>query len=576
MSTQQQRLTGLHAVSPGLLVAFTLVVLATFGALYLWQWYTPPEEGEPRTELVILQLNDTYRVDAVHDERGRERGGFGRVVGLLKQLKEQNRNMLVLHAGDFLVPSLESRMLDDSTPMMVAALNYLQELAPVYAVPGNHEFDEKDSKLLDGALATSRFGWILSNLDRKGVGVDPNLVGRTSEHVIRRFGKIKVGIFALTLDAAHSGQDREYAPVSGDYAAVAEREIALLEGEGVDLIIGLTHLDMEDDVKLAGLRQKHPRFLWVVGGHEHYWQKQTPSHSSALVTKGDSNARTVWKISVALKDGVPELRDERITVDESLKPDDKFQRDVTEYFRARLKQQVPYLDKPVARFKDVCYNATEESVRGEQSGWGSLIADSMRRAYRNASADVAVINGGSIRIDDNFCDEVRFEHLERSFAFESPVTYVKLSGKDFKQDILEHSVGGKLGDGRFLQVSGVRFRFDRGQRDGARVFDVMIQKGKQWVPLLDGRTYVVAVPTFIFDCGDGYDFKKHVTEYVPQGPDIRTLTYESLTTFAGAKAQSPPPEDRIVGVPRYAATSPARQANWVRLSAADGTCRQSE
>ena len=55
----------------------------------------------------------------------------------------------------------------------------------------------------------------------------------------------------------------------------------------------------------------------------------------------------------------------------------------------------------------------------------------------------------------NFCNEVSFEHLERSSTYDVPVAYVKLSGKSFKEYVLEHSVGGKRGDGRFLQVSEV-------------------------------------------------------------------------------------------------------------------------
>lgn len=575
MATEQRHLRRAWAVTPGRLAALALFVLAALGAQYLRQCYTPPDEGEPRPELVILQLNDTYRLDPVHDERGREVGGLGRVAALLRDLKARNRNVLVLHAGDFLAPSLESRLLRRGTPPTVAALNYLQEIAPVYVVPGNHEFDEDSPEFLTGALGASRFGWVLSNLERQSPGVSPDLARHASENVVRQFGKVRVGLFALTLDAAHGGRDREYAPIAGDYEAAAEREIVKLEGEGADVIIGLTHLDMQDDVRLARLRQKHPRFVWVAGGHEHYSQMESPSDTSALITKGDSNARTIWKVSVALKDGLPKIREERLTVDDSVKPDERFQRNVAEYFRSRLRQEMPYIDRTVAQAQGVCYNATEETVRGKQSNWGSVIADGMRRAYRNVPADIAVINGGALRIDDNFCNEVRFEHLERSIAFETPVTYVKLSGKNLRKDILEHSVGGKLGDGRFLQVSGVRFRFDRGQRDGERIFDVEVQRGKKWEPLRDDKTYVVAVPSFIFDCGDGYDFRKHVTEYVPQGPDIRALAYEALTVSSGTNQSiAPSPDDRIIGVPRYATTSPVRRAVWTRLNDSDKVCRR--
>lgn len=101
-----------------------------------------------------------------------------------------------------------------------------------------------------------------------------------------------------------------------------------------------------------------------------------------------------------------------------------------------------------------------------------------------------------------------------------------------------------------------------------------MQRGKSWEPLREGQSYVVAVPKFIFQCGDGYDFKKYVTEYVPGGPDIRALTYQALTGLAAAKKPILPlTDDRIIDVPRYALSSPVRQAVWVPINDADKVCR---
>lgn len=572
MSSVRQRFPlAAPAVPLGLMAVLALAALALAGSLYLRRTHVPTDRPDPDPELVVLQLNDTYRLDAVHDKDGREQGGLGRVVALVRQLKKQNKHVLVLHAGDFLAPSLESTQLG-SAPM-VEALNYLHDIAPVYVVPGNHEFDGKGPELLADALARSRFHWVLSNLERAGPGVNAELSRRAQRSVVVPFRKLKVGIFALSIHGAQGGRDTAYAPLAADYGAVAEAEIARLEEQGADLIVGLTHLDMADDVKLSRHRLRHPRFIWVAGGHEHHWQREAPSDGAALITKGDSNARTVWKVSVLLKGGRPELREERVDVTDPLKPDEKFQREVADYYRLRLRQERPHLDRVIARSPGVCYQASEQLVREEQSNWGSLIADSMRRAHSNLPADVAVLNGGSIRIDDNFCGAVTFEHLERSLAFESPVVLVKLRGKHLKEQVLEHSVAGKSGDGRFLQVSGVRFSFDRGREDGDRVWDVKIQTRRGWEPLREDKAYSMAVPRYLYDCGDGYDFRRTVEEYVPPGPDLRALTYAALADPGAAKRPaSPGTVDRIVGVPKYAAAASAGQVKWVRSGAGDRVC----
>lgn len=50
--------------------------------------------------------------------------------------------------------------------------------------------------------------------------------------------------------------------------------------------------------------------------------------------------------------------------------------------------------------------------------------------------------------------------------------------------------------------------------------------------------------------------------------------YQALTGLAGAKKPILPlTDDRIIDVPRYALSSPVRQAVWVPINDADKVCR---
>lgn len=51
--------------------------------------------------LTFIHLNDTYRVGAVEDDT---RGGFSRVVTLVRELQRQGRDVRLLHGGDFCIP----------------------------------------------------------------------------------------------------------------------------------------------------------------------------------------------------------------------------------------------------------------------------------------------------------------------------------------------------------------------------------------------------------------------------------------------------------------------------------------
>ncbi len=99
---------------------------------------TAPDGDAATGTLTFIHLNDTYRVDSV--EEG-SRGGFSRVATIVRDLNASGHDVRILHGGDFLYPSLESQLWNGE--QMVEALNFLDGLAPLYAVPGNHEFDPR-------------------------------------------------------------------------------------------------------------------------------------------------------------------------------------------------------------------------------------------------------------------------------------------------------------------------------------------------------------------------------------------------------------------------------------------------
>jgi 5'-nucleotidase len=133
----------------------TLLVVALFLAACA---ATPESTAEKTTGLTFIHLNDTYRVGAVEDGK---LGGFGRVVTMIREAQAEGREVRVLHGGDLLYPSLESQLWNGL--QMVEALNFIDALAPVYFVAGNHEFDPRTPEHLVNALRESKFDWLGDN-----------------------------------------------------------------------------------------------------------------------------------------------------------------------------------------------------------------------------------------------------------------------------------------------------------------------------------------------------------------------------------------------------------------------------
>ncbi|HLL45686.1 MAG TPA: metallophosphoesterase, partial [Longimicrobiaceae bacterium] len=111
----------------------------TLAAAALLALATAARAQDGRPAFSVIQLNDVYRIDAVENGQA---GGLGRIATLAERTRRDTRApVMIMHAGDFIAPSLESRYF--AGIQMIDALNFLHARAPLLAVPGNHEFDER-------------------------------------------------------------------------------------------------------------------------------------------------------------------------------------------------------------------------------------------------------------------------------------------------------------------------------------------------------------------------------------------------------------------------------------------------
>ena len=168
--------------------------------------------------LTFIHLNDTYRVSAVEDGTA---GGFSRVVSLVRELQAEGRDVHVLHGGDFLYPSLESQLWDGL--QIVDAMNFIDAIAPLHAVAGNHEFDRRGPEQLIDAIKASEFDWLGDNYRFNTGDAEVDAALRTAFTFLH--GDRKVGLFSLTLHPDDGGNARDYLEYSDDYMSVAREAI---------------------------------------------------------------------------------------------------------------------------------------------------------------------------------------------------------------------------------------------------------------------------------------------------------------------------------------------------------------
>ncbi len=457
---------------------------------------------------------------------------------VVRDLKAQGNDVRILHGGDFLYPSLESQLWDGE--QMVEAMNFLDALAPMYVVPGNHETDRRTPQQLILRVHESRFDWLADNMRfATGDELADNTLQRAFSFTV---GDKKIGIFSLALHPDDGGNLRDYAPIYSGYAEFAEIAIRELEAGGADLIIGLTHLHLADDIEIAKLKAKHPTFMFIAGGHEHEPEFRAGDAQNATIVKGASNARTIWQIDVLFDNDLPAISTTRIEIDESVLADDQYQL-IVDKWRARLLELMPSLSSKIGEAA-IRLDVREESVRNRENSWGNFIADQMRMAFRDPPADFAFLNSGSLRIDDYIAEDITIEDIARTFGYSSFLRHITMRGDDLRE-VLEAGFrdSGRPNEGYFPQISGFRVCVDHGQPNGEKIVQFHVPSdGGGWQEAGPEQDYTVIVPDFLFAGGDDYDFSQAKDVSRP-GSDLKYLVQDAVSRAHAAGKE--------IGVPVY-------------------------
>jgi 5'-nucleotidase len=480
---------------------------------------SPPADSGGNIALTFIHLNDTYRVDAVEEGR---RGGFGRVATIVRQLQSEGRDVHLLHGGDFLYPSLESQLWHGE--QMVEAMNFLDALAPMHVVPGNHEFDPRTPEHLIDRVRESNFDWLGDNIRLATGAADVDRKMQTAFTFMS--GDRKVGIFALTIHPDHGGNVRDHTLFDPGYIERAESIIRQLEADGVDLILGVTHLHLQDDQRIAQLKARHPKFMFIVGGHEHEVQFEPGDDDNAVIMKGASNARTIWRIDIDFSNDELQLSSSKIEVDEAIAFDEEYQK-IADKWRARLLALMPYLPSKIG-VAAMPLDGREVAVRNGETNWGNFIVDQMRTAFRNPPADFAFVNSGTLRIDDFIAEDITFEDIGRTFGYSSFLRYMTMNGGDFRALLEAGYIGIGPSKGYFPQVSGFRVCVDRSRPDGQRIVQMLVPvNGAGWQEIDQEKDYLVVAPDYIFRGGDGYDFSK-ARDVSRPGSELKYLVLDGI------------------------------------------------
>lgn len=480
------------------------------------------EPSSPRLQgpLTILQMNDVYNTVPRND-----RGGLARVATIKKQLSANGHTTLLMLAGDFLASSVASTVFKGA--QMIDSLN---ATGLDIATLGNHEFDFGPDVLLQ-RMAEAKFEWVVSNVTDTQTGKP---VGNAAPYLIRRVGPITLGVIGVCIRSEGILPATRARFAFENPNDTLARYIPELKRQGVNTIVLLSHLRWQEDRDIA---DRFPDIDVIVGGHEHY--PLMAMWGRTLVSKAGLDAINLGRIDFNRREDHPTDRFwELVPITPAVKPDPDVERVVTGWedrLNASMGTRIATTTVP--------FDARDVVQRLRETPLGNLIADAMRA---RAGTDVAIINSGGIRGNRIYpAGDVTQKTLLEIHPFGNVVCTVEMTGRVLLQAL--NNGTSLLPDfanaGRFVQVSGLRYRVNLASPPNNRVHDVTVGGA----PLDLDRTYTVAIPDFVLEGGDGFTMFGNVKVLVNKdaGPPILEVLQEAIA----GKTISPATDGRIVVEP---------------------------
>lgn len=473
--------------------------------------------GSPKpAALTIVHFNDVYEIGP--GEGGRV-GGLARVATVIKDLRRTNSPVVTTLGGDYLSPSALSIPRVDGEPIagrqMVDVLN---ALGLEWATLGNHEFDLAEPAFR-ARLTQGKFPIITSNItDGNGAAfantrefaIVPVQVGSRS---------VKLGLIGVTMKSDPKTWVRYGPAVEGAKAAIAKLRAA---GQ-VDAIIALTHLPMGEDQALV---TAVPEIDLSLGGHEHENFLLYRGSDLTPIVKADANVRTVAVITMKFPDGGrPEISvrlqpiTDAITADATV--DAEVKRWTTMAFDAYRKDGFQP-DRVVATLP-YALDGRQFAVRNTTGNLTRVIMDALAR---EAKPDVVIMNGGSIRIDDELpAGPVTEYDVIRILPFGGAVTRVSMPGSVLLKVI---DAGEKnVGTGGFLSTWGL-----------SRDRDRWMVQGK---PLNPSTRYTVAMPEYLMTGREAnLSFLTRTNPLIRPVEDLRDIRQALIAELAAQFPVKPP------------------------------------
>jgi 5'-nucleotidase len=265
-----------------------------------------PAKGE--TLITVLHTNDTHsQIDPLpeNDKQYPGKGGVARRATLVKRVRKENPNTLLVDAGDVFQGTPYFNFYKGEVEYKSMSL-----IGYDVATLGNHDFDNGVDALA-AAMKFANFDFVSSNYDVTGT----LLKTRVKPYVVRVLGGVRVGIFGLGISPTGLITPENFKGVTYyDPIKVAQGAVRVLRGkERCTMVVCASHLGYYpnpkgDEVGDSQVAAQVDGIDFIASGHTHTFMKEPviakqPSGGSTIIFQVGKSGIYLGRVDFKLREG---------------------------------------------------------------------------------------------------------------------------------------------------------------------------------------------------------------------------------------------------------------------------------
>ncbi len=267
-----------------------------------------PRTDQADTLITILHTNDTHsQIDPIpaNDKLYAGKGGVARRATLVKRVRNENPNTLLIDAGDVF----------QGTPYFnfyKGEVEYKAMSAIGYdaGTLGNHDFDNGVDALA-AAAKFANFPLVSANYDVRGTSLE----NRIKQYVVRQVAGVRIGLFGLGISPVGLITPANFKGITYRDPSIASREVVkvLKETEHCSLIVAMSHLGYYPEPKAGVVGDSQVAAQvddidFIASGHTHTFMEKPvsvkqPSGKETLIFQVGKSGIYMGRVDFSMRSG---------------------------------------------------------------------------------------------------------------------------------------------------------------------------------------------------------------------------------------------------------------------------------